>query len=1060
MSQRDTSIKNTHSQFSSPEVDAVYKTRGDSYFVGSTYRTFALMIKLIFVTLMYSQVALGESSQGSTHQLIQGELNELLAVTKVFNEMRSHSDNNTKTYKYFEQVYLRGTSVTQKIVDSEENLNLKESDKKGFQRQLHEAKEISKVNFYEINKEGKLVPNSKDLHLSALDFFRINNPQIYQDLFSRFLKEGKGTGNMGVGLTPLTYNPTRRTRVINWTKMFAQQLFSFSAAQLILSTGTSFTLSNPVGLQQSIQSVKDPYGIASFAGFVWGHQKTNQILSAKTPLPPSLTNFVGMGVGMLLSSTLYELFIDTDLRECWLSNNENACYAAGERWLTRDKYVGYLPEIVSLGISAAGSHSISSGLIRGIQKTLSRENALKFVNTLRTASLFSLPGLAVNTANFVIFLGLHHMVSPVVQHFWDPFNFNHLGWQLSEEHKKDKPKAATYIRSYQKNESEMEWLKNNIEELLDHKYNYDTCMEEESLHKRSLTMIEIAKDTCERRGNPSLIIETDYAFEKASDKLLIRSFEEKQMNWNLLLASYAEVYGVSKKIYRLIRDAKLKEISLKTKADDPQSKESLEKFYEIAANVFSEQNLRSNFDKNGFTKNGFTASETTRPKSINGVNVKSLIDYILYNMACGSDVEHISYQTQDEENFVNISGVEMIKTPLGSSLEFIPPRITPRDPRICTNRSTRVFRLTKNYKDIQEKIKNGNDVYVGGWHSSLNQKEYPNLFSYIFENINDDFLYTEESSDEFIWWNEKVETPTVKVWQQYESTYKELIKIELLPKLFGYEYRVSKDSSIYQKVKAEINSWIDSSLEPSGSDFMDSKRLGITEQNFNSEEPSTDSAEIGLIEKSYQRLEEDTHLLIDLAKENRILSSQMEDNLNHRLRLMREEMNYHKNMLQVWNNSIRVYPREENLKSFIKEILLLSKSISKEIIALTLIEVDYTDDEIKYLYERLKCEHITTHKEQFPYALSFLLTTPNKKEESDITPNSTEEEVQDSLTRFDGQLTCEDLQSVESTIRNEYESFIEANHISGLMLSINQVTNKRIVDYMSLLTLLTRNLGF
>ena len=29
------------------------------------------------------------------------------------------------------------------------------------------------------------------------------------------------------------------------------------------------------------------YGLASFAGFVWGHQKTNQILSAKTPIPLS-----------------------------------------------------------------------------------------------------------------------------------------------------------------------------------------------------------------------------------------------------------------------------------------------------------------------------------------------------------------------------------------------------------------------------------------------------------------------------------------------------------------------------------------------------------------------------------------------------------------------------------------------------------------------------------------------------------------------------------------------------------------------------------------------------
>ena len=383
-------------------------------------------------------------------------------------------------------------------------------------------------------QKGKFSPTPKGLTLLPWIFFRKYNPTVYQNL----VREGDPDPEAPV--RPV-YKPTIRARLTGWTKRFAETLFSFDVGQLLLSPGPVWSLNNPVQMEQTWQAIKDPYGVASFAGFVWAHQQTMKRLSVFRSLPLSLNNFIGMGVGMLVSSTLHELFIDTDLKACWFSDNEAACAAAEERWLSKDKYIGYTPELLALGAAATGSHAISSRVGRASLRIIPKEMAPSLIKALHGASFFSPLRMIMQVGNFTLFLYLHHLASPIIHSVWDPLNFKLLGLHLTEELKKDKPEFSRYIRSYDRNREEMEWLRNNTGRLLEERDNYINCiplaqdfdelnMSMSGNHLYSpydLPTILQKIYTCERRLNPSLIVETNYAFQKASDKLRLKGFENK-----------------------------------------------------------------------------------------------------------------------------------------------------------------------------------------------------------------------------------------------------------------------------------------------------------------------------------------------------------------------------------------------------------------------------------------------------------------------------------------------------------------------------------------------------
>ena len=420
-------------------------------------------IKLLFVAFfLLSQQAVGQTQAEA--QLF-AKVNELHNAATLFQVWQYRTDHIHNTRKLFNQVYLRGISIAKEMAEMDQRSGL--TSKKELIEKLVKIEKISKIKFYEIHsKSGKIIPNPKDIQLAALEFFQKYNPTVYQDLLKEASKKG-------IVPTSPPYRPTRRARLMNWTKVFLQQFIGFGSARLGLSSKDSLFLDNPMAFEQTLDSIQSPSEAASFALFVWGHQQTFHRINKSFPsFPKSLSNFIGMGVGMSLSSIMHELLIDKDVKACLFSNNDEACLVAGERWLSGDKYIGYMPEIVSLGIAAVGSHTVTSTSMR----IMPLKATLAIRGAIQGASLFTPIGLAVTIGNFVIFLYLHEVTSPIVHKFWDPWNFKYLGWQLTEELKRDKPQFSEYIRSYKRNNKEMEWLKSHTGNLLQERDNYSTCI--------------------------------------------------------------------------------------------------------------------------------------------------------------------------------------------------------------------------------------------------------------------------------------------------------------------------------------------------------------------------------------------------------------------------------------------------------------------------------------------------------------------------------------------------------------------------------------------------------
>ena len=307
--------------------------------------------------------------------------------------------------------------------------------------------------------------------------------------------------------------------------------------------------------------------------------------------------------------------------------------------------------------------------------------------------------------------------------------------------------------------------------------------------------------TCKRRLSPSLITETNYAFQKAADQLRLKGFTDKRINWHILLEKYTETYMVSRYVYKLFRDMKREKLAIEADPHHPQYLNKIRAFSKKFHDTFSQESFRKSVGQHLNTlrttpSNERLSEKDSFPRMIHDTRFGHLADYILYNMACGSDIQKSEhFWARDEDSFDNHASIEMIKTPFGSSFEFIPPKITHTDLFICSSPMRHIFDKNKNqqtFEEIQKNIEQRNDVYIGGW-SDRNQKRYPNLYTYVFDNINPDVLEVEDnesndsesSEDNFIWWETNVESQVVEVWQNYDEAYRRLVKTELLPELFN-----------------------------------------------------------------------------------------------------------------------------------------------------------------------------------------------------------------------------------------------------------------------------------
>ena len=936
---------------------------------------------------------------------------------------------------------------------------------------MAEVEAISRVKFYEVNYKGKVIPNPEHLYFNTLDFFKIHNPTVYQHVL-----ENRPEGLMRISSSsPPTYKPpTRRKKIAAWTKMFGKQLLSFNTAHLVTSLPSSWSHHNPVALQQAFVSIGDPYGVASFAGFVWGHQKTMQHLS-RLNVSPSLSNFFGMGVGIVLSSTLYELLIDTDLHNCVFSDNleisRGACQRAGERWLSQDKYVGFLPDIISLGMAAPASHVTTQAtgkLLNSALQTVAKKKTAQIKSLIQALKLTGIARFALSVTHFTVFMFYHEILSPLVYWAWDPVNFNYLGWQLTEELKRDKPEFSRFIRSYKKNKKEMEWLKAHTRELFQFKENYTQCLYNTIRQTRPIKD-PITKEfyppnprfirsnkglryACDLQTRPDLIIRTNYAFQKAANELRLKVFKEKVINWHTLLTKYVETHEIAREVYKLFRDIKREQLKIGASLPQPQDlnfpgspptsqqflSEEEKAFWEKVHNTFSAKNLRASVDKilGGWPSNSY-------PNLLYDTKLGHLADYILYSMACGSDLDSEEAPWDLEAiRPKNTSGIKMIRTPFGFSLDFIPPKVTLSGRSICRQHTVRRHyigaRPNMTIENIKENMKKRDDVYTGQW-IDRHQKKYTSLYMYILENMDPALLDEGEQPEDFFWWKQNIDSQTAQVWDEYDGTYRRLVKTHLLPELLGGAYQ---------------NDW----------DEQEKHSLLSRVYNLTTLIPSSSKA-VGLIDQTYQRLEEDVHLLIDLAIQKRLFTGKLLKNTSDFLRLMGEETEYHRNSLMDWNNEKNLYMRAEEPIEKINKMVDLNNAIIEDIVEQIYMEkgsLSYTSDEYQYLKD-LECPSSLSYSERSFF--NIFLSDKKGALEKLRQPRDLDYDMDHPLlkqnqaspaSRPHSQLSCKDVKN----LKGFYKKYIDNGHYSIMMFAIVESMHKKVIDYFSFMVDLTRSLGF
>ena len=223
--------------------------------------------------------------------------------------------------------------------------------------------------------------------------------------------------------------------------------------------------------------------------------------------------------------------------------------------------------------------------------------------------------------------------------------------------------------------------------------------------------------------------------------------------------------------------------------------------------------------------------------------------------------------------------------------------------------------------------------------------------------------------------------------------------------------------------------------------------------------------EHGIIEQTYQRLNEDRLLLLDLAKKNGVLTNQLTDKVSELLNYVSREMKYHKQFLKDWNNELDIYDSEEDPSKINSYLASLFESINKEIVAISM-EVPYTNQDLKYI-QSLQCATEPGSRELF----SFLIeeggegnsvnestgneSAANKEGMIESSPEDRLGKLQ-VVDRPDEELSCQDQKILEA----KYKEFKDRQHLSRIMLSITDIMDKRIIDYFQLMIRLTRTLGF
>lgn len=614
--------------------------------------------------------------------------------------------------------------------------------------------------------------------------------------------------------------------------------------------------SDPRWIQNLEERIFDAVGYVGFGFFMMANHYTirmyKPLREGKIPpnLVPAYMTYLGMTMGMLASSLFHDIFTDKDLRNClrpiwnWEAKPvASACDKFWDTWMNSGKILGYSPALVSMLGSTAIAAGLQTHILSHALKPLHRWHTTV---TIRGADLVhksrvgkfllekgwkKLPNGFVMVGSFLLFLGIDmYITAEPSQRAWNYSKANfvdlnaasikYLG--LHSEYLWLKPGAiqpihdaftteATnasgshkYLMEFYKKMQSNGWKKpHSLESCLpaDRKASIESInkyLNKQLFAIRYLGYWTLTRKTqsqlwCEVMARPGDLINAYAKTNREWRESIMSAFMMSQDNWGKMFNQFNTTYQAAMALGNHLTDEKTKrEVGGETKPVDL-SRETLAKV--ISSPILKEEEI--DYDNPPPDKvHGAFLDNTIMP-------TPELVDYVVAGFACGADSKLDNSNRTWVPNLFNrvyslirrnVDSPTFMTTKWGSSLRFIPPKLTNKSRAICENVQVSSFDVVNTVAGgwlptMRDKTKR--NAFTGPF-TDENRVQYATLADFVYENLDQETyrpLPGSVHSTFPTWWNQTFTEAIRPVWANYATTYESFIKNQMMPKLFDRTFQ-------------------------------------------------------------------------------------------------------------------------------------------------------------------------------------------------------------------------------------------------------------------------------
>lgn len=573
-------------------------------------------------------------------------------------------------------------------------------------------------------------------------------------------------------------------------------------------------------------------------------------------LMPTYLNFLGMTAGSVAQSLFMDLHNDKDVWACVrpyydssLKPNPQACEQMRANWITKGKILQYTPSILSMLGSTAISSAIQSSLstvansesiVANGENGLGRIAHIKFkgaslveksrVGRVIAKGMRFFPVKLVGLGDFVMFLLVDTYVTQ------EPIN---QGWQNLRSHYVDinawlNKSANLHAEFFWPKEGSIQAIANAFDveatnPYTAHLYYMDMLkkMQETGWKKPAgpetcvpKSVIEAAKEddinnhwlparwwmqserrksqqqlSCEVLSRPADLLTRYGEVGREWRGVVMSPFSSAQNNWITMLSQFTSIYGSSMKLAGYLAEQKFNAVYKQAKDKPDLSREALAKI--IGVPLAGAKNAPAEAEGEQKDKgNSMFLDNTWMP-------TPEVIDFVVAGFSCGPDVKldpsKVSvlpipqwFDALYSAAARNITSPSYMTTPWGSSLHFVPPKLTNKGRALCENVPNSLFDTV--------------NIMTGGWLPSLyepkvlnpftgpfvdeDKKSYDTMADYLFDNLDPEIYKPMGAYSGFpTWWSNHMTKPITPVYQKYADVYNNLITAKYLPLLFDRTYK-------------------------------------------------------------------------------------------------------------------------------------------------------------------------------------------------------------------------------------------------------------------------------